>query len=186
MITSNGGTDSYAFGTYITYGAVVDAINADGIFDAKILDGLRSKASANTLLGAPTTYAAKQDANGSTYYDILQDTSASLQYAACLSPHEFFGKPAGHRVSLKEIKYAINMGTAAVDSVQLWTRTASGIETQHAGWLSVDTTETTINWASGDGYFTANADEDIIVLVKDAATMGDAATNYLQLSGVRE
>ena len=37
MITSDGGTDTYTFATYTTVGALVDAINADGIFEAKVL-----------------------------------------------------------------------------------------------------------------------------------------------------
>ena len=186
LTTSNGGADSYAFATFLTYGAVADAISADGIFNAKVLDCLRSKASTSTLLGAPTTLSAKTDPYGQIYYDVVQDTSTSLQYAACLSPHQFFGQPDGHRVTLQEIKYGINMGTAAVNSVQVWRRSKDGSETQVFGILSVDTTETTINWASGKGHLTGNTDDDIITIVLDAATMGDATTNYLQVVGVKE
>lgn len=181
VITSDGGTDTYLFSAYTTIGAVVDAINADGIFEAKILDVLRSKASASTMKAA--TVSSTTDAMGNTVWNIVMDTSASLQYATCLSPLAEFDAAKGHIVKLQEIKYAINMGTAAADSVQIWKRKGT-VETQIAGWLSVDTTETTINWANGEGFISSDVDGDIIVLVKDAATLADAATNYLQISGV--
>ena len=54
------------------------------------------------------------------------------------------------------------------------------------GYTSVDTTETTINWASGEGMLTANDGNDIVVLVKDAAALDDASSNYLEVSGFIE
>src|SRR3990167_864626 len=42
LITSDGGTDTYTFSTYTTVGKLIDAINGDGIFEAKAMDTLRS------------------------------------------------------------------------------------------------------------------------------------------------
>lgn len=173
-------TDTVAFATYTTYGAVVDQINATGRWEAKILDGLRSKASASTLLDGAIT--SSTDQNGETIWDVKQDTSTSLQIAVCLSPMRDFDAPKGHRVHLQELRYAVNMGTAAVDSVQIWKRKGT-TETQLFGALSVDTTDTTISFASGQGKITGGNDEDLICLVKDAATLADATSNFVRLTG---
>lgn len=183
MITSDGGTDAYTFAAYTTLGAVADAITAGGIFQARVVGSLRSAASASRLLAE--TCAATTDAFGSVIYQVKLDTSTALQYAVCLSPFVCFDSPKGHRVHLQEIKYGINMGTAAVDSVQVWKRSGKR-EWQVAGWLSVDTTETTISWASGEGFISGKDNEEIIVLVKDAAALGNATTNYLQVTGLIE
>lgn len=183
MITANGGTDTYAFATYATYGALVDAINKDGIFEAKILDGLRSKASASTLVDGAIT--AGTDENGVIVWDAKQDTSASLQIAVCLSPFRNFDAPKNHVVKLQEVMYSVNMGTAAADSVQIWRRRGS-VETQVYGALSVDTTETTIRFANGEGFISGNPNDEFVVLVKDAATLADAAGNYVRVVGLVE
>ena len=43
LTTSDGGTDTYLFSSYSTLGALADAINADGIFEAVVIDALRSE-----------------------------------------------------------------------------------------------------------------------------------------------
>ncbi len=176
-------TDTVAFATYTNYGSVVDRINSTGRWEAKILDALRSKASASTLLNGAIT--SSTDQNGETIWDVLQDTSASLQIAVCLSPKRDFDAPKGHRVHLQELRYSVNMGTAAADSVQIWKRNGT-TETQLFGALSVDTTDTTINFASGEGKITARNDEDLIAIVLDAATLADATGNYVRLTGIIE
>lgn len=184
MITSDGGTDTYAFATYATLGALVNAINGDGIFEAKILDGLRSAATASRLLDGAITAVTDTD-NLTTVWHVHADTSTALEYAVCLSPLAEFNAPVGHIVKLQEIVYSVNMGTAAVDSVQIWRRKGS-VESQIFSALSVDTTATTINWAGGEGFISGGVDEDLVVIVKDAATLGDATGNFLQVSGLLE
>lgn len=181
IITANGGTDTYAFATYATLGAVVDAINADGIFQAKILDGLRSDASASTIVTGAVTAGA--DSNGVTVWDLKEDNSAKLSMTACLSAHRDWDTPS-KRVHLQEFRYSVNMGTAAADSAQVWLRKGV-VETQLVGLLSVDTTDTTITWANGQGKITSPVDGEIIVRVKDAAALGDS-TNYVQATGIVE
>lgn len=188
LITSDGGTDTYTFATYTTVGAVVDAINKDGIFEAKPLDALRSLNvdATSRLLGA--TVSSTTDADGLVIWDIVEDTSVSLQIGVCLTPSYHFGSftaPKGHRVHLQEIAYLVDTGTAAVDSVQVWTRKGA-TETQLLGLLSVDNTLTTITWASGEAVLSGGADEDIIVLFKDAATLADSTGNFVRAVGVVE
>lgn len=182
MVTSDGGTDTYAFATYDTVGKLVDAINRDGIFEAKALDALLADATASKLVDGAIT--AGTDSNGVRSWDVKVDTSTALKISACVSAHRDWDTPA-RRVHLKEVKYAVNMGTAAADSVQVWLRRGA-TETQLLGYLSVDTTETTISFASGQGSITGKEDDEIIVLVKDAATLADAAGNYVQATGIIE
>lgn len=183
-ITSDGGTDTYTFATYTTVGALADAINKDGIFEAKVLDALRSQdIDATTLLDGAIT--AGTDDNGIVVWDVKNDTSAALELGVCLSPHRNFDAPKGHRVHLTSIVYAVNMGTAAVDSVQVYKRKGA-VETKLFGALSVDTTETTITFASGEGKISVGSDEEIFVRVKDAATLADATSNFVRITGIIE
>lgn len=183
MVTSDGGTDTYAFATYTTLGALADAINKDAIFEAKVLDDLRSSASASQYVTGAIT--AGTDANGVVVWDVLLDTSAALRIAACLTAERDFDTPKQRRVHLQEFRYAVNMGTAAADSAQVYLRRGT-VETKIMGMLSVDTTETSITFASGEGKITSKIGDEIIVLVKDAATLADATTNFVQAVGIIE
>ncbi len=178
MVTSDGGTDTYAFATYTTLGALADAINSDSIFEAKVIDDLRSSASASQYVTGAIT--AGTDANGVRVWDVLVDTSAALRIPAALSQRDFDAPK--RKVALQEIVYSVNMGTAAADSVQVWLRRGT-IETKIMGLLSVDTTETTIKFANGEGAITTRDGDEIVVLVKDAATLADAAGNFVRVVG---
>lgn len=184
LVTSDGGTDTYAFATYTTVGAVVDAINAAGIFEAKALDVLRSLASASNIKTATVTSIT--DADGLVVWDFVADTSATFQISVCLTPSYRFGSftaPKGHRVNLEQIEYSVNGTTGgAADSVQVWQRKGA-TETQLMGVLSVDTTATTIQFASGNSFLSGDTDADIIVIVKDASGIADATGNYVRVFG---
>lgn len=186
MVTSDGGTDTYAFGTYDTIGKLVDAINADGIFEAIVLDGLRADATASQFVTGAITLSTSRE--GYSIWDVKVDTSAALYFAAALTPTDrLFTKPArGHRVHAMELRYAINMGTAAADSALLYQRELNGTETTLLSMLSVDTTETSHTWASGQGRITAPDGASLIFKVKDAAALADATTNFLQIVGFVE
>lgn len=183
MITSDGGTDTYLFSTYTTMGALADAINADGIFEAKVLDVLRSDGSDNNLLAAVLTAPTKDEA-GNNVYDIVTDTSAMYQLGACLSPFRAFDAPKGHRVNLQEVKYFATLGSAAADKVQIWKRIGA-TEVQIFGELSVSATATTINFANGDGYITGDENGEIIAILKDAASLSDTAA-FIRVAGTIE
>ena len=186
MVTSDGGTDTYAFATYATIGALVDAINKDGIFSAIVLDALRADATASQFVTGAITLSTCRE--GYSIWDVKVDTSAALYFAAALTPTDrlFWKTGRGHRVEAMELNYAINMGTAAAASALLYQREANGTETTLLSMLSVDTTATSITWASGQGRITAPEGASLIFKVKDAATLADAATNYLRIVGFVE
>lgn len=192
VLTGSTTTDTIAFATYTTLAAVVAAINATGRWEAKLLDALSTQASASTLLAA--TITAGTDGNGVVVWDVNQDTSTALQFVTCISPHRDFDVVKGRRVHVIQIKYLIDLGTAAVDSVQIFKRSlgkgsgvlASATEVKVTSYLSVDNSSTTITWASGLGRITSNVNEELIVLVKDAATLADATTNFLEVVGIIE
>jgi hypothetical protein len=181
LITSDGGIDTYAFGTYTTLGTLVDAINKDGIFDAKILDALRSDASASKLVDGAITVST---VNGNSVYDVKVDTSEALHFSHRFCATRVPGVLAnsdGKRIHLKLFKYAIDVGTAAADNVQVY-KIRGTVEEKVWSEPSVDTTATTVlDWTtSNEAAITANPGEEILVRVKDAGTLADADTNYVQ------
>lgn len=181
MITSDGGTDTYAFATYTTIGSLVDAINADGIFEARVIDCLRSEGSASFFVDG--AISSGSDKNGVVVWDMLVDTSGAATMAICLSPKGVdWDAPEGHRVHLREFVYNVDL-TAAADSVQVWRR-KNGKETQIMGLTSVDATETTVNFASGEGKLTGDVDEELIVFV--TGTVVNAAGNLIRVVGEKE
>lgn len=186
------GTTTVTFATDTTLGAVASRINATTAWEARVIDPLRSLASASTMVDGAITASTWE---GVTYWDALLDTSAALQIATCLSMdrHTFSARKTHgklfdqHRVEVLELQYGVNMGTAAVNSAQLWRRNVlTGEENQVLGLLSVDTTVTTINWASGLARIDSKEGEEMIFLVKDAATLADATTNFVRISGYIE
>ena len=184
-ITSDGGTDTYLFATYATMGALADAINAANIFECKVLDVLRSAASDDALL-AETLTTPTQDENGNNVFDVKVDTSGMFYVGACLSASRGFGGlTAGHRVHLQQIDYVANMGTAAADGLKVYARNCTtGAERLVYAGLSVDTTATTVTFASGVGKISSKDNEELIVLIKDAASVADGA--YMNLTGIVE
>lgn len=185
-------TDTITWATDTTLAAVVSRINATGRWEAKLLDALSAQLSDDTLLDGAITSA--YDGNGNVIWDVKQDTSTALELGTCISAHRDFDVALGQkRAHLLEIKYGVNMGAAAVDSVQVYKRKIGpqsaltvGTETKLVSYLSVDTTETTISWASGEGKISVGPDEEIFVRVKDATTLTNATTNYVQVAGFIE
>jgi hypothetical protein len=179
------GTKTYLFSAYATMGELADAINADGIFECKVLDVLRSDASDNNLLASALTDTNAIDEMGNATWDIFTDTSAFFQLGVCLSAHRGFDAPKNRRVHLQEIAYVADVGTAAYDNLQIWRRKGS-TEIQIWSGLNVDHASTlnTINFASGLGKITSGEDEELIVLVKDAGSLADTA--YMRLTGIIE
>jgi hypothetical protein len=186
-ITATGGTETWDFATYDTVAKLAAKINASAYWECKILDALGSDATVTTFVNGAITAGT---VDGVSYYDVKVDTSAALRFTYRLTYDRSVGaiKPSGsHRVALKEIKYGIDVGTAAMDNLQVFEIGASGAtETQLIKALNVDTTETTVNWASGNAEITAADGNDLVVRIKDAGTLADLAANYLQVTGVLE
>ena len=172
LVTSDGGTDTFTFSTFSTIGALADAIDAGGIFQAKVLDALRSDATTGSeiLDGAITL-------SSDGFFDVLSDTSTllSITYRCAYDRNVKSAIPSGnHRVSLQQIQYLADVGTAAANSVQVWEydRT-NNIETQVYQTDSIDNTNTTLTFASGRGFITAGFNNDLIVRILDAGTLSN-------------
>ena len=190
MITSDGGTDAYTFATYTTVGTLVDAINGDGIFEAKVLDTIRSEATDDQFVnGAISSSVFRDGGVSTTVWDVLVDTDAADYIAYRLTFDRGFEREAikkGHRVSLREIVYYMTMGTASsANSVRVYEIDGT-TETQIARRATGATqTKTTINFASGEGFISADVGNDLVIYVTDAAFTDDAG-NYLEVTGLIE
>lgn len=180
-------TEVWDFATYNTVAKLAAKINASAYWDCKILDALGSDATATKFVDGAISATV---VDGITYYDVKVDTNVAFSFTYRLTYNRAVGdeKPTGsHRVSLKEIKYGIDVGTAAMDNLQVFEIGATGAtETQLIKALNVDTTETTVNWASGNASITAQDGNDLVVRIKDAGALADNASNYLQVSGELE
>ncbi|MDZ4786724.1 MAG: hypothetical protein SGJ02_11685 [bacterium] len=182
VLIDSAGTTTSTFATDTTLSAVVNRINASASWEAKLLDALSTQGSVSTLLTGAITVS--QDGNSTAVYDVKQDTSTALEIGVCLSPFRDFDSPRGRRVGLKRLKYGVNMGTAAVDSVQIFKRKGGGSEIKLAGLLSIDTTETTVyDFTAGDFAIYGQSDEELFIRVKDATTLADATSNYVEVLG---
>lgn len=185
-------TKTYAFSSYATIGAVIDAINADGLFDAKILDGLRSDASASTIVTGAITSGT--DANGTVIWDAKADTSALKSLTACITGNRDFGSnykvkyqnSPTHRVHLQEVKYFVTLGGAGANLVNIYLRRNGNIETLLWTGTSVSATATTINWAAGMGKISGHDGDEIIARISDGTSIADAAGNFFTAAGYVE
>lgn len=191
LTPASGSTVTVAFATQDTMGKVADFINQTPDWECKVLDALRSDASASTLV-AGTISASTYD--GVSYYDIESDTSTvpgGYTYRCTPNRHTDERKVKGsHRVHLREIRYNANVGTAAADKVQVW-ECKGTTETQVYSALSVDSTgstnsDTSITWASGYGYLTGADGADLVVRVTDAASITDDTDGHLSVIGEYE
>lgn len=183
MVTSDGGTDAYAFATYTTIGTLVDAINKDGIFSAKVLDSVRSETTASQFINGAIT-AGSED--GISYYDVLVDTDAADYFAVRLTYDRGFDKShkSKHRVDLQEIVYLIDLGTAAANAVKIYKIDSDAVtETLVYQALSVDNTETTIRFANGEGVLSSDEGGDLVVKIDDSGNLANASGNLLRITG---
>jgi len=181
-------TDYYHWATpatYTTYGAIVDAINADGRFQAKILDGLStSTAGDGTFIDGAVT----ADANGE--YNILSDTSNAIFMAARLSYDRTFNTPEkirkGHRVHLLEVITNLTLDTAAEANMfkiyECSNREGGYTETLIYQKTPTTGSSNTTNWASGNGKITANDGADLLVWISDTVSISGS----ISVAGIAE
>jgi hypothetical protein len=188
IVTTDGGTDVYEFATYTTVGALVDQINLDGIFEAKVLDTLRSKATASQFLDGAISEGTYF---GETVWDVLVDTSAADYIAFRLTYDRGFVKPSknNHRVHLKEVSYLINLSGATASTVTIYDcNYEMGYPKEEIVAFkaaTVDNSVTTINWRSGVGNLTVKEGHDILVLIPDADNFTHTSA-WLKLVGFIE
>lgn len=181
MVSAGKADESYSLNGK-TIGEIVDAVNAAGYFEAKVVDALRSSSIDDTLIDGAVSSTTE---NGITVWEIKRDSSVTLEYAALLSPVLAFDAPKGHRVHLQEFTYHVNMTTAGADDLQIYIRDARGNETKVYEAKPVDGTTTTVTFASGAGKISAGPDEEILVrLVGDA--VADSADEHMRVVGLVE
>jgi len=189
VLTDADGGSTFTFGSgYGTLGLLVDGINALANWDCKILDGLRSTlTTASNLVGGTLTANSKL---GEWGYDVMLDTTTTFTFPIRCAYDRTGGSilPAGgHRVKLVSFDYVLDVGTAAANKVQIieWDPVLR-TETQVWQAASVDSTSSATSIDFSKAPLTAKEGNDLVVLVTDAASITDAATNYLQVLYVRE
>lgn len=168
-------------GAYNTVGEVADYIDSLASWECKVLDALRADASNDKWIDGSVTSAIKE---GETVFDIKQDTSALAAYRLRVTYDRSVGstKPSkGHRVVLKKFIYNLDL-TAAAGAVKVYEVTNNGAtETQIFSALSVDTTDTTVDFGNG---VTPGEGNDFVIAVDGSVI--DAAANFLQAQYKKE
>ncbi len=185
-------TNTLLVATYGTVGAMVNAINATGNWEAKILDALTTDVCTGSYFktsgGAMT---ATLDPNGNMVYNIYASTSVSKAMTVCLSPFRGFDSPRGHRVHLQEIVYYLTLAGAGVGLFNVYIRGAFGnvppgtAESKVFSDTSVSASKTSYTFSGGFGDITGKDDQEIIIQVTDS-TMADQSTDYLRITGIIE
>lgn len=179
-------TKTYLFSTYSTVGELNDAILADGLFEPKVLDALRSDDTTGSefVTGAIT---AGTDANGIVVWDVTVDTSVALWVTSCITNARNFNTVMlnrTHRVHLQQIDYFATLGAAGSNGVAVFLRRsgAAGIgsntETQIYGGVSVSATAESIVFANGYGKISGQDGDELIVRLQDPTSISDTALSF--------
>jgi len=180
-------TTVFDFATYGTVGALVDRINLVGEFEAKVLDSLRSKATASQFIDGAITAGTFNDV---TVWDVLVDSDAAdyIAYRLCYDRGFTKSCKTRHRVHLKEIKYLINLSGATASAVGVYDcspDTYPKEEILKYSVATVDNTLTTIRWRGGKDQLTVKEGHDILVIIPDSNDLTDTAA-YAQVVGFIE
>lgn len=177
-------TKTYTFATYTTVGALADQINSDGLFEAKVLDALRSDATTGGNYQIDGAITSGTDSNGNTVWDMLTDTSVFKAVTATITYSRAIGTGIlgrSHRVHLQEISYFGTLGGAGANLVRVYIRRGTGVgagantETQVYGDTSVSATATKINWDLGMAKISGGDGDSIIVRLQDGTSLSDTA-----------
>ncbi len=192
------GTKTYTFASDSpTIASLVGNINADGIFEAKVLDALNADVTPSYFVTGAIT--ATYDSNGVRQWDLTVDPNVQLSagvygITVCLTgnrewDNNFFTpeKVGQHRVVLQEVDYYATLGGAADNLVRIYVRRGlpGHTETQIFGALSVSGTLTAITFASGQGFISGKDGDEIIVRVQDGTSISDTAL-FLRATGYLE
>lgn len=188
------GTKTYTFATYNTLQKLRDAINADGIFEAKVVDALLTDLTTSSNFVENTAVTAGTDDNGVSCYDLHIATATAVNtgvfaQTVMLGTSRNFNNPfkmrQGHRVHLQEISYNCDVSAGAANAVRVYTRVGD-VEAQVFGHLSVDAAITSVTFASGQGMITSPDGGELIVRVQDGTSMTDQTASYLRAVGILE
>jgi hypothetical protein len=184
-ITSVGGnSDSavYSYGTHSTVGKLANAINDTGDFEAKVVDALRTDATASAFTdGAVCAYVM----DGENVWDLNVDIPTTLTISNLLTFDEGFKKShkAKHRVHLEEIKYYIDTTKASGSyaTLSIYERDIENVETLRYQVAASDTTVMAVNWCSGKGYITADNGGELLVRLTSTSSIARGA--YIDIVG---
>ena len=191
-------TKTYTFASDSpSVGVLVGNINADGIFQAKVLDALNADLTPSSFVTG--AIVAGTDSNGVVSWDVTRDPAALAQTGIYQTTCTLTGnrdwdsnwfnaeKVGQHRAVLQEIDYFATLGGAADNLVRVYIRRGQpgSTETQVFGALSVSGTLTAITFASGFGFISGKDGDEIIVRVQDGTSISDTglflrATGYLE------
>lgn len=181
MVTSDGGTDTYLFSAYTTVGTLVDAINGDGIFEAKVLDGLRADATASKFIDGAISSSVLDKI---TIWDVLTDHSGLKKASVCVTPDRGFsmGEALKDRkwCDIKKLSYNQNVNAGSAQAVKLTKRVGS-TETEITSWTSVDATDTNaVDYTASEAKITVKPGEEYIFSVQDATSVTNDNANFIE------
>jgi hypothetical protein len=193
MVTVNGATthtDAYTWVSYTTLGALVAAINADGRFEAKVMDALSTSVTGAGLIVSTTVTV---DSRGN--YNILSDTSGCLFMAYRLTYDRGFNTIAkvrsGHRVAIQEIVTSLTLGGNDVNAFKIYecvpgnnSEPYPSAETLIYQKTAVSGAPSTQNWASGESEITSHEGNDLLFIISDTVSFG--ATDTITVIGKAE
>jgi hypothetical protein len=175
------GTKAYTWAANTTIGALVDKINSDGIFEAKILDALST-----TATGADLAIAGALTADSNGNYNVMSDTSEADFLAYRLTYDRTFGTNQkfrnGHRVHLQALVTSVTCGGGADTNALKIYSVLNGKETLVYQKTPTTGAAETITWANGQGKITASEGADLLVIVSDATSV----TGSLTVTGLLE
>jgi hypothetical protein len=186
---------AYTWANYANMGALADALNASGLWEAKLLDCLRTDITTSRFK-VNTTVVPGIDENGVQVWDLLVDNTVLttpghfMVASVCLSPYFNFDAPDGHRVHIQQLDYCQNVSAAEAAAVTLWKRKNNGTEVKMYSQVSVDSTGnstvTSISWASGEGMISGGENEEFILRVQDDTGLTADADNLVRIVGILE
>jgi len=180
LTTSDGGAETFTFADYTTMGALAEAINNSAYWDARVLDALR----ADVTSGSPFVDNASLTVTSDGYYDALVDTSVTknMTYRCAYNRGVNWSeqKPTGaHRVHLQSVVYKADIFSATANEFRIYEYNPTTLaETQVYQAASVDNTETTVNFANGEGKITSGWNNDLIVRILDDTSLADGGYMY--------
>lgn len=183
LVSSEGGvatTEVYLLADYTTMGALADRINNSQYWDARVVDALRSDSTASS----PFVDNASLTVTSDGYYDALVDTSTTknMTYRCAYDRGVNWSeqKPYGsHRVHLLSVVYNVNIDGATANEFRIYEFDSTTLaETQVYQAASVDNSETTVNFANGEGKITSGWNNDLIVRILDAGSLADGGYMY--------
>jgi len=201
-LTTSLGATVFTFGSgFDTLSLLAAGINA-GIGDGG-LSGAGTGFSARIMDALPTTITTASNlvvsaglvassVNGEVVYDAMLDTSTTkaIAYRIAYDRNVVSRRSSnGHRVKLSSFVYNLNVSAAEAGAVRVYEfNSVDGTTTLVWAATSVDSTgaagATSLDFSTCP--LTASETRELIVYVMDTTSLTDNATNYLQVSFIRE